>query len=255
MARLPETTRDLAAHFSELRELRLLVERSLGHLSFEINRARETGWAGETLDLCVQHSQTAMACWDQTLAALAAGPLATGSFEACFREGHLRSSTGKAGACSRCGGVLLVEEMRPASGFGARRAWTTCVACGPRACMESERLAIDVTAPDCTSPGDRVAIVVRLAEAEPCFKSQPRFLALHFRDKGSGRTIHACFEPFYGDEWVIGIDVPDDVTPDLHTLRVTVIHGMRIAHVRLQIACVPGPYASEPIVPARRSRE
>lgn len=243
---------ELASDFAELHELRVVAERSLALLGSAINRVRETGWAGKSFDLCLTHSQTAVSEWDRALSALAAGNLIAGSFEACLREGHRYSSAVTVDGCLRCGGPLLSEEMSPVSGFGAFRTWTTCTTCGPRSCMETRRLAIDVTAPRQISPGQRVEVEVRVSDAEPLFGSQPRFLAMHLRDKGCGRTIHVSNQALFGDVHVVSFDVPDDVTPDLHTLRVTVVHGMRIAYMRLRVACVPPRNVSRQIAQVAR---
>jgi hypothetical protein len=185
--------------------------------------------------------------WDKEVASLLLGlrqsvdPFDIGHYD------QLVISREAGGACARCGTTTEVELFGEGEPARSHRRATLCPVCGPIAEGRVEGLnLIAALGAHVATPGDRFSMAVTVHLPVPSLRIVDTVhLRLRLFDKA--RDICVWDEARALDakesEVTFDLDLPGDLAPDLHSVRVVAVCGFDVAYARARFSSLPSKTA------------
>ncbi len=147
-------------------------------------------------------------------------------------------------ACQRCGLPTVVRHFEDPGGLLPDGLRADCPVCGPMGGWFVGGPRLVLSAPRECVPGRSIEVAVTTIPPFPADLPGEGILCVALKDKGNGRvsyTHRGRLAP--GAEVMLTIPIAEDVTLDLHTLRVIWVVGLSLTYARTRIAAVQRPDA------------
>jgi hypothetical protein len=226
-------TPELADGLNLLREIRLSVDAAAFRTGQLSDASRVAGLLEPGLAAARDELSELICLWDRHYATVMAKHLFGGPCYLISSQGLVRDSVKSGGPCDHCGAEtrLVTMRSRQASREGVRR--HECSLCGGKGSWPDTGARLSVTRHSALYAGLPATLEISFGQApavEPA-SLHPGVTVVHAQDK----ALRVFFRRVTGvadDPLQFEVTPPDDIAPELQTLHVALIRGMRSEVIR-----------------------
>ncbi|MBS1807392.1 MAG: hypothetical protein JST84_04275 [Acidobacteria bacterium] len=194
---------------------------------------REGVW-NNSLDLWVNLCTLKVSLWDHQLASLILNHLFAGDLQDTLTHSFIFTARSESLDCHYCRSPLTTLRLVDPLECQPDQYVVKCPSCGVQEVWEygGERILVDLPPSLCPTYTSKINLCFSTSQTQPLQYIRDGVLIVELVDKGNNNVLFRLQERVNSNPYTLVIDVPAEITSELHTIKLAWIHGLFVTYLR-----------------------